>query len=559
MVERLLSSAPLVILLASGLAWASPGLSERAAAEVRDLETDLDEAEDEAEGDIAEGRESASQKELEELQRTEEAVVKDEPLDRRDLLRMGINNPMRQRAEDATRSGTTPVDTGTAEDAGTVLAELGGIDLATLEAEYDIPIVINDDVLQYIRFFQGSGRKWYARWLARSHRWIPFERTILAEEGVPLDLVYLSMIESGYSAYAYSWARASGLWQFISSTGKMYGLRDDFWVDERRDPAKATRSAARYLRDLYREFGDWYLAWAAYNAGSAKLRKAISMYKSRDFFTLAHAGSYLRKETKHYVPKLIAAAIIAKHPERFGFTDIEPEGRLDYEEVEIADAMEIDLLARLSGASVEELQALNPALRRWCTPPARNGKGYVIKVPKGTGETLLASLDGLPAEQRRTFRHMRVGPGDTLASIAKRFDMSVDELMRLNAIPSVKKLKARTDLIVPVSQEVALAMRDTGAEWKEERVAHRRGARGTSSAAARLPAARRAQAAAPPGRYVVRDGDTLWSISRRFGVGVDDLKRWNGLRRGNRALEIGRALVVSPPKAKPGRGGRARG
>lgn len=500
---------------------------------------------------------SAGQKELEELQKAEESALPDRPPEPKHQSRLGATNPLRRRVEDSRgRMGAVadPAAPAAQGDVGDVLAELGGLDLGALKAEYDIPVELNDEVLEYIRFFQTSGRKWYAKWLSRSHRWIAYERPILAEEGVPLDLVYLSMIESGFSAYAFSWARASGLWQFISATGRRYGLRDDFWVDERRDPGKATRGAARYLKALHGEFGDWYLAWAGYNAGEGKVRKAIQLYKSHDFWQLARAGRYLRKETKHYVPKLIAAAIVSKHPERFGFTDVEPEAPYDYDEVEIPDATDLEIVAKAAGVTVGAVQDLNPALRRSCTPPARDGKGYVIKLPRGTRDTFLAGYEQVAPAERLTFRHHRVAKGETIGAIAKKYGMPAEAILKLNGVKSAKALRLNLDLIIPLPTQVAQNYPDTGADWREGK-AGRRAKHGRTNAP--RPAARSERtpaAVASKGRYVVKNGDTLWSISQRFGVAVTDLQRWNALgKRGQKSLQVGRALVVAPPAARGAR------
>jgi len=199
------------------------------------------------------------------------------------------------------------------------------IDAAKLQAEFDIPIEITPAVEKHLVYFQTRGRKWYATWLARSTRYLPMMREIFKENGLPEDLTYLAMIESGFSTRATSRAKASGPWQFMKATGSRYGLDDDWWVDERRDPELATRAAAAHLKDLYEEFGDWYLAMAAYNAGAGKVNRAIDKYKTRNFYEIAAVARNrdFRPETKNYVPKMIAAAIIGHYPEEFGFTGIE--------------------------------------------------------------------------------------------------------------------------------------------------------------------------------------------------------------------------------------------
>ena len=205
------------------------------------------------------------------------------------------------------------------------------------------------------------------------------------------------MIESGFSPTAHSWAHASGPWQFISSTGRQYGLHQDFWVDERRDPLKATRAAARYLKDLRAELGHWYLAWAGYNTGSGRVRRLMERHDTKDFWLIS-AEKGLATETKHYVPKLIAAALISKHPAAFGFAEEEfvYEPPLTFEEVKLTDATDLDVIARAAGVEVTAVQELNPELRRWCTPPASTKNPYVLRLPTGTAPRFTENFSKLP-------------------------------------------------------------------------------------------------------------------------------------------------------------------
>lgn len=525
-----------------------------------DDEDEVDEVDEENAAESAVGLQpdvKAGMLELEALKRAEAQAIPDAEALPKHFGRLGPANPLQGLIFDTGHRSGEIYDVPSLEpqgDAGGLLAELGGLDLAALKAEYDIPIEINADVIEYIRFFQGPGRKWYTHWLQRSKRWIPIMRPILAEEGVPLDLVYLAMIESGFSPFAYSWARASGFWQFISATGQRFGLRDDFWLDERRDAIRSTHAAARYLKALHDEMGNWYLAWASYNAGEGKLRHVIKLTSSHDFWEIAHSGGYLRGETRHYVPKLIAAALIAKHPERFGFTDIVPEPAFNYEEVDIPDAMDLHAVAHAAGISFEELQEMNPQLRHWCTPPPHNSAGYKLKVPVGAAK-LVASELKLQQDDRTTYRHHVVARGEALGSVAKKFHTSVDSILRANSLASIHQLRAGMDLIVPIPQEYARHIVDTGASWHEPSIGrhgHHSRARWASRAPhkSERPAAPVGQAAAPGSRYVIRSGDTLWSIARRFSVEISLLKRWNGIAQSPHRLQVGRAIYVSPPSAR---------
>jgi len=216
----------------------------------------------------------------------------------------------------------------------------------------------------YLKLFQGKQRKYFSRWLARSTRYLPLIHEELDRAGLPRDLVYLAMIESGFNQRAYSRARAVGLWQFMKGTGRDYNLRIDRYVDERRNALKSTRAAAAYLADLYQQFGDWHLAVAAYNGGPGKIRYGIKRFKTKDFWTLAEKR-YLRLETKRYVPKLIAAIIIAKSPEKYGFTKIDYAPPMEYDSIEVGPGLSIDALALISGGSKKQLMLLNQELKTY--------------------------------------------------------------------------------------------------------------------------------------------------------------------------------------------------
>jgi membrane-bound lytic murein transglycosylase D len=412
-------------------------------------------------------------------------------------------------------------------------------DLAQLQAEYDIPVEVNAAVVQYVRFFQSPvARKHFVKWLGRSHRYIERYRVILKDEGLPQDTVYLAMIESGFGNFAYSRARASGPWQFIGPTGKHYGLQQDFWVDERRDPEKSAHAAAQYLKKLYEQTGDWRLAWAGYNAGVGRIFKARDKGYG-DFWSMAAVPGrrVLRAETKGYVPKLMAAAIIAKHPEAFGFRaeEIEKEAWREYEEVKIPSATLLSVLAGAAGVTERELIDLNPELRRACTPP----REYGLKIPKGQAEAFAQAWPAIQGKARMTFAAHVVRRGDTISSVALRYGVPMQGILELNGLKTAKRLRPGQELVIP---------KPIGG--------------GTTLAAARAPDAGRPEAAARHRSVVqvraasgdradrarttlrVRAGDTLWSISRRLGVGVDDLCRWNGIDSRRDKLLVGKQLVV---------------
>ncbi len=390
--------------------------------------------------------------------------------------------------------------------------------------ESDIPLTVNNKVDYFINYFQTSGRKVFARWLSRSERYIPMMKQILKKEGLPEDLVYLAMIESGFSPHAYSVANAVGPWQFISGTGKRYSLRIDPWIDERRDPIKSTMAAAMYLKELYSLFNkDWYLAAAGYNAGENKILRAIDMYNSRDFWQLTQ-GSYLKRETKDYVPKLLAAAIIAKDPARYGFADVAYLPPIEFDSVNVPSRTDLDLIAQITGVSRENIRELNPALRKWCTPP--DYPNYELKLPKGTKEVFQREFAKVPEdkrfEEKVVYRRYRAGRKDTLASISRRFNVKPEEVAELNHLDSASRLRGKV-LLLPVVADNAAA------------------SAGASVTRAAEPVKTRKEFVK---YYTVRHGDTLKKVARRFNVSEKIIAAWNNLR-GRMKLNPGKRIIVA--------------
>jgi membrane-bound lytic murein transglycosylase D len=392
---------------------------------------------------------------------------------------------------------------------------------------------VNDSVLAYVRFFQSRGaRAHFVKWMGRYHRYDARYRQILREEGLPEDTIFLAMIESGFGNFARSRAAAVGPWQFIASTGKSFGLKQDFWVDERRDPERAARAAARFLKQLHGATDDWRLAWAGYNAGLGRIRKAQAK-GHEDFWEMAAVPGkkVLRAETKGYVPKLMAAAIIVKHPEAFGFRpeEIEPLAWIDYQEVEIPNATLLSVIARAAGTTERELIDLNPELRRSCTPP----RPYRLKIPATTAEAFARNWPEVRNKVRLTFAGHVVRRGDTLSGIAHRHGVPVQGILELNGVKSARKLRPGQELLIPRPVGAAAVARAEPVAAEPARQARR--------------AAKAAPAASEGDRQLfrVRSGDTLWSISQRHGVSLADLCRWNGIRNPNRhKLMPGATLVV---------------
>jgi len=278
----------------------------------------------------------------------------------------------------------------------TELALLDDVDLPSS----GIPLTLNSKVEYFIHYFQSRGKSDFSRWLSRSSRYIPMMKEVFKRKGMPEDLVYVAMIESGFRMHAHSFAKAVGPWQFMSGTGRNYSLRIDQWIDERKEPLKATMAAALYLKELSGIFnGDWYLAAAGYNAGENKILRAIDRYNTSDFWELSR-GSYLKRETKEYVPKLLAAAIIAKDPAHYGFSDVTYLPPIEFDTVKIPTRTDLELVAKLAGTSYENIRELNPDLRHGCTPP--NYPDFRLKIPKGTRERFAAEYAKIPEDQRFT-------------------------------------------------------------------------------------------------------------------------------------------------------------
>jgi len=301
-------------------------------------------------------------------------------------------------------------------------------------------------VRRQVEVFSAQMREVFALWLSRSSRYLPMMKRILAEEGLPEDLAYLALIESGFSPYAYSRSGAAGPWQFMPYTARKYGLRVDFWVDERRDPEKSTRAAAAYLRDLYEMFDSWALAIAAYNSGEGALRRALRRAGARGYWDLM-GSRFIKAETLQFVPKFLAARRIALEPERYGFEGIRYEEEFLYDSVLLQGPIDLAVAARLAGTTEETLRLLNPELRRWCTPPSR--KSYRLRLPRGSMIRFLQGLRELSPRERFPLWSYRVRKGDTLWEIARRLGLPERLLRELNGLRRGSHLRVGQRLLVP--------------------------------------------------------------------------------------------------------------
>lgn len=373
---------------------------------------------------------------------------------------------------------------------------------------FDIPIVRNAKVEQWVGYFQGRGRKWFQIYMERSGKYVPFMRKILREHDLPEDLVYLAMIESGFSDRAYSRARAVGPWQFMKATGRLYGLDVNFWVDERRDPERSTIAAARHLKDLYDQFQSWKLAAAAYNAGAGKVQRAIKRYRTEDFWELAR-GRYLRPETRHYVPKIIAAALVAKEPEKYGFTDIQYQDPLVYDKVVVERPVNLIQLAEKTELDLEDLMALNPELNHPITPP--NVSNYELRIPKGKSSAFELALNELRGTEEVQYAAHRVRKGDNLQRIANLYSTSIASIRKVNRLDGDTRVRQGQNLIIPVPLDDKLRHVSRRAGLDEPKL-KKREKQVNSLSRPREPKFAQTKI------HIVRKGETLSMIAQKYRV-----------------------------------------
>ncbi len=387
-----------------------------------------------------------------------------------------------------------------------------------------IEVPLNAAVREYVAFFQeGRGRRIYARWLANMGAWSGVMVPILEAEGLPPELLYVCMIESGFNPDAVSRSAAVGPWQFVRSTGRAYGLRHDDWVDERRDPVKATRAAAKHLRDLHDRFGSWSLVMAAYNGGVGSIVRGIEAGNTNDYWRLA-ATAMIPKGPVKYVPKAMAAMLIGQDPAHYGFGDVVPSAPLKFVVVEVPGKLDLKVLARKAGVPARDLERLNPELRRAFTPP--DGAHYPLRVPPEGSAKLIAAIDALASRDRRALAEHRLRFGERLYDVATRYRTSRRELRRLNKLASRARPEPGTILVVPKVRPrpppdellvlgrapLAFAVKDREAVF--------------------FPVRRRMQVA---------------EVARFFGIETDRLALWNDLDAGAR-LQRGQVLRIFVPR-----------
>lgn len=297
-----------------------------------------------------------------------------------------------------------------------------------------------------VTLYKDKIKERFSIWLERSAKYIEIMKDVLREKGMPEDLVFLPFVESGFNNNAYSKARAAGPWQFIESTGKRYGLIIDWWRDERKDPIKSTEAAAGYLKDLYEMFGSWKLALAAYNAGEGRIQKALRKSGAEDYWALL-GTKQIKPETKEYVPRYIAAAMIANTPEDFGFINLAYHQPLEYDVVNISSPMDISAIAKCAETTIEKIRELNPELRRWSTPP--DADGYALRLPKDSTAIFLENLNNMPENERFAVDTYKANKGDNLKTIAKRFGVPVSVIIAMNSMSGIERIKAGQEIKIP--------------------------------------------------------------------------------------------------------------
>jgi membrane-bound lytic murein transglycosylase D len=374
---------------------------------------------------------------------------------------------------------------------------------------HDLPLPINDYVLRYLDYFQHRGRKVIEVGMQRSGRYREMISRILAEEGVPQDLIYLCQAESAFKPLALSRAKCKGLWQFGASRGAEYGLRQNWWIDERSDPEKSTRAAARHLKDLYDQFGDWLLAMAAYNTGPGNIGRAIERTGFADYWELLKRGS-LHPETKNYIPIILAMAIISKDPSRYGF-EIIPDPSVKAEQVQIDSAIDLRLVAESLDLSLAQAQELNPHVKRLATP--RRDPDFTLYVPEGTKDKFLQEIASIPEDMRVNWRKHRVEEGENIILIARKYRTTPSAISQVNSLTPGQKIQLGDKLIIPVTL-------------------------GRGSGVNRAGGASRV-------RHTVKRGETVAAIAKEYDVTVGELRKWNKLL-ANAKLRPGRVLIVQP-------------
>lgn len=394
-------------------------------------------------------------------------------------------------------------------------------ELGLVNTKFDFPVTWNKQTAMWVKFFTTRGRNHFINYTQRAGRYAPVLSKIMADNGLPRDLIYLAMAESGFQNHARSWAKAVGPWQFMPATGKNFGLNIDWYVDERRDPLKATIAAANYLKMLHGLFGSWELAAAGYNAGEGKVGRAIRMYKTKDFWQMSK-GRYLRPETKNYVPKIMALAIIGKNLEVFGFNEINFEKALDYEEIVVKGNADLYEVAEVLELDFEEVKRYNPEITRWQIPPYL--ENYALKVPVGAKDAWdeYKDKDSVIADSYKTY----VTNGQSsLQNISKKFKVPTDVLVELNPDMNLNKLSPRSVVYLPFREDHSLQASMYADIYEKSSKKVRKSRRHDRMMASYGKKGKLIKN--PSVFYTVKRGDTLWRVAQRTGVPMSTIIRTN--------------------------------
>jgi membrane-bound lytic murein transglycosylase D len=394
-----------------------------------------------------------------------------------------------------------------------------------------VPLVMNYSVEQHIAFFQGRGRQHMERWLRLSGKYFPILKPIFRQYGVPEELSYLAMTESGLNPVARSWKNAVGMWQFIKKTGQMYDLKGNWWIDERRDFVKASHAAAQHLRDLHEMFGDWYLVLGAYNAGAGWINRGHRRSGSEDFWVMR---KYLPRQTRNYVPQYIAVTLIGLNPSLYGFDSTDVETSLMWDTVKVSGGIDLKILAECAGTTLDSLHELNPELLRWVTPPGK--KDYDLRIPHGRKEEFIVRYSAIPVDQRQNFAVHKVRSGETLSRIAKRYGVSIDVIREINRLPVHTRIAVGKVLTIPVPNDG----REYASNVDEERIPRR-----LKKKMASLPLREKGEQHS----YRVKKGDTLGKIAADQRVRISDLRNWNDIPYGSK-IRIGETLTIFTRKSR---------
>ncbi len=392
--------------------------------------------------------------------------------------------------------------------------------LAAQSNHFDVPVVWNERVQQSLLFFMRSRRGIFDRWLRRAGYYLPVKKQMFADAGLPQDLAYLPILESGFNPHAYSHAHASGIWQFIPATGRRYGLRQNYWIDERRDPLKSAHAAIGYLSKLYDDFGCWYLALAAYNCGEGRMGRTIRRDETNDYWELS-----LPRETMNYVPLYLATLIVAKNPEIFNFTFSE-DFRFDLDTVYVNDCIGLSTIAEGLNIPQDTLKRINPHILRWCTPP--DMEKILLYLPAGYAEPFREFYRQLPDEEKVRWYRYRVRRGDNLIGIARSFGVPVEAIRSINNLRS-NTIIAGHHLYIPLPLNVKTPQQQPSSQAASTRCASTGGQKFS---------------------YTVRSGDVMGRIANSFDVSVEDLLRWNNLRKPE-DLRAGQSLTIYRQAAQP--------